>query len=106
MNEPADRRRPRSDAFAGKTVVLTGRLEHFTRDQAREMLRQAGATVTDSVSRKTDFVIVGEDAGSKADRALELGVPILSEAELIELFGREIDGASSGGSADDDPSAG
>ena len=74
MTEPVDRRQPRSDAFAGKTVVLTGRLERFTRDQAQDLLRKAGATVTSSVSRKTDFVIAGEDAGSKADRAREIGV--------------------------------
>ena len=89
MIEPLDRRAPRSDVFAGKTVVLTGRLEHFTRDQAQELLRKAGATVTGSVSRKTDYVIAGEDAGSKADRARELEVPIMDEATLIEMLGED-----------------
>ncbi len=86
MDEPVDRRRPPSDAFAGKTVVLTGRLERFTRDQAQELLRNAGATVTNSVSRKTDFVIAGEDAGSKAERARVLNVPVLDESALIEML--------------------
>ncbi len=89
MIEPVDRRRPRSDAFAGKTVVLTGRLERFTRDQAQELLRKAGATVTSSVSRKTDFVVAGEDAGSKADRARELGVTILDEEAFLALLNEE-----------------
>jgi len=91
MEEPNERRRPRSDAFSGKTVVLTGRLEHLTRDQAQEMLRNAGATVTGSVSKKTDFVIAGEDAGSKATRAQELGVTILDEDALLQLLRAEID---------------
>jgi DNA ligase (NAD+) len=91
MAEPNERRRPRSDAFSGKTVVLTGRLEHLTRDQAQEMLRNAGATVTGSVSKKTDFVIAGEDAGSKATRAQELGITILDEDALLQLLRAEID---------------
>ncbi len=90
MTEPVDRRQPRSDAFAGKTVVLTGRLERFTRDQAQDLLRKAGATITSSVSRKTDFVIVGEDAGSKADRARELGVPMIDEAGLVQMLGSDL----------------
>ncbi|HVX29939.1 MAG TPA: NAD-dependent DNA ligase LigA [Nitrolancea sp.] len=91
MEEPNERRRPRSDAFSGKTVVLTGRLEHLTRDQAQELLRSAGATVTSSVSKKTDFVIAGEDAGSKATRARELGITILDEDALLQLLRAEID---------------
>ena len=89
MIEPSERRQPRVDAFAGKTVVLTGRLDHLTRDQAQEMLRSAGATVTSSVSKKTDFVVAGEDAGSKAERARELGVTIIDEATLLQLLNAE-----------------
>ncbi|HEX3722276.1 MAG TPA: NAD-dependent DNA ligase LigA [Nitrolancea sp.] len=89
--EPSERRRPRLDALSGKTVVLTGRLERLTRDQAREMLRNAGATVTGSVSKKTDFVIAGEDAGSKAERARELGVAILDEDALLQLLNGEVE---------------
>jgi DNA ligase (NAD+) len=94
MIEPNERRQPRVDAFAGKTVVLTGRLEHLTRGQAQEMLRSAGATVTGSVSKKTDVVIAGEDAGSKAERARELGVTIIDEAALLQLLSAELEDAS------------
>ncbi len=73
-------------ALSGKTVVLTGRLDRLTRTQATEYLEQAGAQVTSSVSRKTDLVIVGADPGSKADRARDLEVTIISEDELLELL--------------------
>lgn len=72
--------------LVGKTFVLTGRLETLTRPQAEERLRRAGATVTGSVSKKTNFVVAGADAGSKADRANELGVPIISEAEMLAML--------------------
>jgi DNA ligase (NAD+) len=72
--------------FAGKTVVITGTLSGLTRDQAQEKLRQAGATVTGSVSKRTDYLIVGADAGSKLEKAKKLGVKTLSEAELITLL--------------------
>ncbi|MCA3280416.1 MAG: NAD-dependent DNA ligase LigA, partial [Roseomonas sp.] len=71
--------------FAGKTMVFTGTLEQMTRDEAEALAERLGAKVTKSVSRKTDFVVVGADAGSKASRAAELGVRTLSEAEWIEL---------------------
>ncbi len=106
MDEPMDRRRPPSDAFAGKTVVLTGRLERFTRDQAQELLRNAGATVTSSVSRKTDFVIAGADAGSKAERARELDVPVLDESALMEMLeDEEIPGSGESPDGDDSMSS-
>jgi DNA ligase (NAD+) len=73
--------------FAGKTVVVTGSLSKFSRDEAKEVLRNAGANVTDSVSKKTDFLIVGEDAGSKLDKATALGVKILNEAGLVKMLG-------------------
>jgi DNA ligase (NAD+) len=72
--------------FAGKTVVVTGTLSKFSRDEAKESLRKAGATVTDSVSKKTDFLIVGEDAGSKLGKATKLGVKTLSESEFAKLL--------------------
>jgi DNA ligase (NAD+) len=77
---------PASGPLAGKTVVLTGRLESLTRPAAEELLRRAGANVAGSVSRKTSAVFAGEDAGSKADRARELGVPVLGETDLIEIL--------------------
>ena len=72
--------------FAGKTVVVTGTLAKFSRDEAKEALRKAGATVTDSVSKKTDFLVVGEDAGSKLDKATKLGVKTLTEAEFAKML--------------------
>lgn len=72
--------------LAGKTFVLTGRLEQMTRIEAEEMLRELGAAVAGSVSKKTSFVVAGEDAGSKADKARELGVPILTEQDMLSMM--------------------
>jgi DNA ligase (NAD+) len=72
--------------FAGKTVVVTGTLTKLSRDEAKEALRKAGAYVTDSVSKKTDFLIVGEDAGSKLDKARGLGVKTLTEPEFLKML--------------------
>jgi DNA ligase (NAD+) len=78
----------RQTELTGKLVVMTGGLSAMTRDEAREALKEAGAKVTDSVSKKTDLVIVGENPGSKADRAVSLGVPTIDEKELMRLLGR------------------
>jgi DNA ligase (NAD+) len=72
--------------LVGKTVVLTGTLQTLTRDQAREMLELAGAKVSGSVSKKTDFVLAGSEAGSKLEKALELGITVLSEQDFLNLF--------------------
>jgi DNA ligase (NAD+) len=72
---------------AGKTVVFTGTLERMTREEARAGAEALGAKVAGSVSKKTDYVVVGADAGSKATRAKELGVPTLSEEEWLKLIG-------------------
>ena len=74
-------------SFAGKTVVVTGTLKKFSRDEAEDALRKAGANVTGSVSKKTDYLIVGEDAGSKLDKAGKLGVKTLTEAEFVKKLG-------------------
>ena len=74
-------------AVSGKVVVFTGTLETMTRPEAKARAEAAGAKVTDSVSKKTDFVVVGKDAGSKAKRAAELGVRVVSEAEWAALLG-------------------
>ena len=87
MTEDAARRKPASAALAGKTVVVTGRLEQLTRSQAEALLREAGAQVSGSVSKKTDLVVVGEEPGSKAARARELGVEIIDEAALLRMVG-------------------
>ena len=77
---------PADGPLAGKTVVLTGRLATMTRPEAEAALRRAGANVAGSVSKKTSAVFAGEDAGSKADRARELGVPVLGEEQLLEIL--------------------
>jgi DNA ligase (NAD+) len=66
--------------------VLTGTLGGLTRIEATEMIQAAGGHVTASVSKKTDFVVAGQEAGSKLDRARELGVPIIDEAQLRQLL--------------------
>jgi DNA ligase (NAD+) len=72
--------------FAGKTVVLTGTLPTLSRDEAKDKLEAAGAKVAGSVSKKTDFVIAGAEAGSKLEKAIELGVTVLDEAQFLELL--------------------
>lgn len=76
-----------SIALIGKTVVFTGTLPTLGRDEAKDLARKHGAKVASSVSKKTDFVVVGEEAGSKAQLAASLGVPQLSEAEFLTLLG-------------------
>ncbi|OGA54193.1 MAG: DNA ligase (NAD(+)) LigA [Betaproteobacteria bacterium RIFCSPLOWO2_12_FULL_63_13] len=75
-------------ALAGKTIVLTGTLPTLSREQARELVEAAGAKVSSSVSRKTDYVVAGAVPGSKYERAIELGVTILDEAGLKALVGK------------------
>lgn len=75
-----------SSVFNGLKVVLTGTLSTMTRDEARQKLIERGAKVTASVSRNTDLVIVGADAGSKADKAAALGVEMIDESRLVELL--------------------
>jgi DNA ligase (NAD+) len=72
--------------LAGQTAVLTGTLSSLGRDEAKEKLEALGAKVAGSVSKKTSFVVAGEAAGSKLDKAQELGVEIWDEARLLELF--------------------
>lgn len=77
----------RDSAVAGKTVVFTGTLTKFTRDEAKAAAERLGAKVAGSVSKKTDYVVAGEDAGSKLTKARELGVAVLSEDEWLALIG-------------------
>ena len=72
--------------LSGKTFVLTGTLPTLSRDQAKELLEAAGAKVAGSVSQKTSFVVAGSEAGSKLDKANELGIPILDEAALLSML--------------------
>ena len=80
-------RRVVTDArFAGKTFVLTGALSKFTREEATEKIELLGGKASGSVSKKTSFVVVGENAGSKERKARELGIPILTEDEFLEML--------------------
>ena len=72
--------------FAGKTFVLTGALSKFTREEATEKIEAFGGKASGSVSKKTSFVVVGENAGSKERKARELGIPILTENEFLEMI--------------------
>ncbi|MCX6788687.1 MAG: NAD-dependent DNA ligase LigA [Candidatus Jorgensenbacteria bacterium] len=81
------KRLPKAKAtFKGKTFVLTGTLETMTRDEAKEKVRGVGGDVAESVSKQTNYVVAGENAGSKLKRAGELGVTILSEREFIKML--------------------
>jgi DNA ligase (NAD+) len=78
---------PSEGPLAGKTLVLTGALAHLTREQATDMIQAAGGRVASSVSKKTDFLVAGESAGSKLEKAHRLHVPVLDEDGLRELLG-------------------
>ena len=79
------KKKQRGTKLSGKTFVLTGTLTNYTRDQAKKMIEDAGGRVSGSVSKKTDFVVAGSDAGSKLDQAKELGVKVIDEKEMEEL---------------------
>jgi DNA ligase (NAD+) len=72
--------------LSGKTFVITGTLPTLGRDEAKDLLEAAGAKVAGSVSKKTDYVLAGTEAGSKLTKALELGVKVLDENQLMELL--------------------
>ena len=72
--------------LAGKTFVLTGGLETYTRDEVKRIIEELGGRVSSSVSKKTDFVIVGRDPGSKYETAIRLGVRTLNEEELLKIL--------------------
>ena len=80
------KKKERGTKLAGKTFVLTGTLAHFTRDQAKQMIEGAGGKVAGSVSKKTDYVIAGSDAGSKLEKARELGVAVIDEKAMEKLL--------------------
>ena len=79
-------REPADEALAGKIFVLTGTLGEFTRDEARAAIENRGGRVASSVSKKTDFVVAGEEAGSKLDKATELGVAVIDEAAFKKML--------------------
>ena len=77
---------PKSQPLSGKTFVITGTLPTLKRDEAKELIEKAGGKVTNSVSSKTDYLVVGEEAGSKLEKAQALGITQLSEVQLLELL--------------------
>ena len=71
--------------FMGKTFVLTGTLSRFTRDEASRIIENFGGKTSSSVSKKTSYVLAGENAGSKLDKANALGIPVIDEEEFLKL---------------------
>lgn len=90
----ADERGDRPTPLVGITVVVTGAVEGYTRDSVKEALQDAGARVASSVSKRTDFVIVGDNPGSKYDKAVTLGVPVLDAAGMAVLLGEGVEAAT------------
>ncbi len=86
--DPA-KRTTETTVFTGKTIVLTGTLENYERTQLSEILESMGAKVSGSVSKKTSLVIAGAEAGSKLDKARELGVEVWDEEKLLATLGKK-----------------
>jgi DNA ligase (NAD+) len=84
------KKKERGTALAGKTFVLTGTLANYSREDAKRMIEDAGGKVSGSVSKKTDYVVAGEDPGSKLDKAKELGVKVIDEEEMLELTSKKL----------------
>src|SRR5579864_5898243 len=80
------KKKERGTKLTGKTFVLTGTLAHYSRDEAKKLIEDAGGKVTGSVSKKTDYVVAGADAGSKLDKAKELGVSVIDESTMEKLL--------------------
>jgi DNA ligase (NAD+) len=84
--KPRQPRTRRLDKLAGKTIVVTGTLENLTRQQAEQAIRQAGAKPSGSVSKNTDFVLAGENPGSKLGKARELGIEVIDEKKFLKMI--------------------
>ena len=85
VNMEVIKKKSSDNRFDGKTFVLTGSLENYTRDEATKIIENLGGKTSSSVSKKTDYVLAGEDAGSKLKKAQELGVNIISEEEFAVM---------------------
>jgi DNA ligase (NAD+) len=85
---PEYKKTKQSDALAGKTFVVTGTLEKFSRTEIEKTIKQNGGKISSSVSKKTDFVLAGAEAGSKLDKANQLGVKVINEAQFLEIIGK------------------
>ena len=79
-------RKQTGGSLAGQTFVLTGTLPNLAREEAKARIEEAGGKVTGSVSKKTDYVVAGADAGSKLDKATALGIPVIGEPELLAML--------------------
>ena len=79
-------KRPQDGPLKGLTFVLTGTLPHLTRDDAKKLIETAGGKVIGSVSKKTSYVVAGDDPGSKFDKAQQMGVPVVNEEQLLDLI--------------------
>jgi len=88
---PASERKKVGGRFTGKTFVFTGSLIRFTREEARHMVEDEGGSAVGSVSKKTDYVVAGEEAGSKLAKARDLGVTVLTEEEFLDLLGQGLE---------------
>ncbi|MBQ1448180.1 MAG: NAD-dependent DNA ligase LigA, partial [Erysipelotrichaceae bacterium] len=86
VNMVQEREEIKQSPFTGKTCVLTGNLVNYTRNEATALLESLGAKVTSSVSKKTDFVIYGDAAGSKLDKAHDLGIRTMNEEEFLKII--------------------
>lgn len=84
--EPPQAEAPKSDVLKGKTFVLTGTLEHLTRDEASEIIKSHGGKTSSSVSKNTSYVLAGENAGSKLEKAQNLNITILTEDDFLEMI--------------------
>jgi DNA ligase (NAD+) len=87
MADPPRKKR-KAGPLTGTTIVLTGGLESMSREEATKAAQEAGARVASSVSKSTDFVVAGADPGTKYDRAVQLGVEVVDEAEFLRRLGR------------------
>ncbi|MDD5134053.1 MAG: NAD-dependent DNA ligase LigA [Phycisphaerae bacterium] len=86
---PKQQKTKQSDSLIGKTFVVTGTLENFSRADIEKAIKQNGGKVSSSVSKKTDFVLAGADAGSKLDKAQQLGVKVINEKQFLEMIGKK-----------------
>jgi DNA ligase (NAD+) len=87
--KPVHKKEKKSDKLAGKTIVVTGALQNFSRSQIEQTIKQFGGKAVSSVSKNTDYVLAGADSGSKLDKAQKLGVKIINEKEFLEMIGRK-----------------
>ena len=85
--QPVAKNNTQDNPFAGKTIVVTGKVEPYTRDEMNSLIASLGAVAGSSVSRKTDYLVCGEKAGSKLSKAQELGIEVIDEAEMLRLLG-------------------